>query len=188
MGKSWLALQIACAVGSGGSVLDRSVEQGPVLYMALEDSPRRLQERLRKQEAPPAELTFALEWKPLGAGGLEALRAAMDKRHYKLVVVDTLNRALGLYRERGKHDATLRAVGRDVDLAAALPRPAPMASCDLFRLMLQFHSSVPAWAPAAGCFATPTEHGGVRHVTEGVLGGFFGRRSRGRRSRYQPDH
>jgi hypothetical protein len=42
MGKSWLAPQIACAVGAGGSVPDRASEQDPVLYLALEGSPRRL--------------------------------------------------------------------------------------------------------------------------------------------------
>jgi hypothetical protein len=95
MGKSWLALQIACAVGAGGSVLDRTAEQGPVLYLALEDSPRRLQERLRTQQAPPADATFALEWPPLAAGGLEALRNSIDRGKVKLVIIDTLSRALG---------------------------------------------------------------------------------------------
>ncbi len=95
MGKSWLALQIACAVGAGGSVLDRAVEQGPVRYLALEDGPRRLQERLRAQQAPPGDVTFALEWPPLAAGGQDALRRAIERGKVRLVVVDTLSRALG---------------------------------------------------------------------------------------------
>jgi hypothetical protein len=177
MGKSWLALQIACAVAAGGSVLDRTAEQGPVLYLALEDGPHRLQERLRTQGAPPADVTFALEWQPLAAGGLGALRRAIDRGRIKLVIIDTLSRALGrpgrldpagaapvigalqdltrttgaailtidhhrkplghqanpiddilgstgkaamvdaalgLYRERGRHEATLQATGRDM--------------------------------------------------------------------------
>ncbi len=178
MGKSWLALQIACAVGAAGSVLGRAVEQGPVLYLALEDRPHRLQERLRAQQAPPGDVTFALDWPPLAAGGLDALRRAIDRGKVKLVVVDTLSRALGragrldpagmalvtgalqnlcratgaailtidhhrkplghqanpiddllgstgkaalvdaalgLYRERGRQDATLHATGRDME-------------------------------------------------------------------------
>lgn len=39
IGKSWLALQIAQAVAAGSTVLDRQVQKGPVLYLALEDSP-----------------------------------------------------------------------------------------------------------------------------------------------------
>ena len=42
LGKSWLALDIAVAVASGGSVLGRECEPGPVLCLALEDNQRRL--------------------------------------------------------------------------------------------------------------------------------------------------
>src|SRR5216684_758457 len=48
IGKSWLALQIALAVGGGGKVLGQQAEQGGVLVLALEDSDRRLQSRLIK--------------------------------------------------------------------------------------------------------------------------------------------
>lgn len=48
LGKSWLVLGLAVAVASGGRALGRiPVEQGAVLYAALEDNPRRLQNRLR---------------------------------------------------------------------------------------------------------------------------------------------
>lgn len=46
-GKSWLALNLADAVSKGGHALRKvAVEVGDVLYMALEDPPRRLQERM----------------------------------------------------------------------------------------------------------------------------------------------
>jgi RecA-family ATPase len=49
IGKSWLALGIAIAVASGGYALGSiKVEQGDVLYLALEDNERRLQKRLRQ--------------------------------------------------------------------------------------------------------------------------------------------
>ena len=38
LGKSWLALQTAAAVGTGGSVLGLSAERGTVLFLALECS------------------------------------------------------------------------------------------------------------------------------------------------------
>ena len=47
LGKSWLALQIAGAVGSGGEVLGRPVTRGKVLYLALEDTARRLRDRAK---------------------------------------------------------------------------------------------------------------------------------------------
>ena len=40
LGKSWLVLGWACAVAAGGKALSaRDVDQGEVLYLALEDSP-----------------------------------------------------------------------------------------------------------------------------------------------------
>ena len=49
MGKSWLALGTSVAVAAGGVALGtKRVERGAVLYLALEDNPRRLQSRLKK--------------------------------------------------------------------------------------------------------------------------------------------
>jgi len=94
VGKSWLALQIAHAVGTGGMVLDRHVTAGKVLYLALEDGPRRLQERLRKQNAPScANITFETSWRRFTDGGLDDLRNAVSG--YNLLIVDTLSRVLG---------------------------------------------------------------------------------------------
>ena len=46
VGKSWAALDIALAVAGGGLALGAlRVETGPVLYLALEDGPRRLADR-----------------------------------------------------------------------------------------------------------------------------------------------
>ena len=46
-GKSILALHLGIGVAIGGCVLGKiEVEQGDVLYLALEDNQRRLQERL----------------------------------------------------------------------------------------------------------------------------------------------
>jgi hypothetical protein len=48
MGKSWLALGIGVAIATGGVVLGTvRVEAGDVLYLALEDNERRMQDRLR---------------------------------------------------------------------------------------------------------------------------------------------
>ncbi len=48
VGKSWLSLSLALACASGGMALGRiSVPQRPVLYLALEDGDRRMQDRCR---------------------------------------------------------------------------------------------------------------------------------------------
>lgn len=100
LGKSWLALQIAIAVGCGGKVLGRQVDQGKVLYLALEDNPRRLQDRLNKQSAPNnADVDFQFEWPALvdrnSKVGTDLLLTAIAAKGYKLVIIDTISRALG---------------------------------------------------------------------------------------------
>lgn len=45
-GKSWLALDIVCAAASGGTMFGEHLESRPVLYLALEDSERRLHSRV----------------------------------------------------------------------------------------------------------------------------------------------
>lgn len=93
-GKSWLALQIAAAVATGGAVFGRPVAPGSVLYLALEDSPRRLRDRLHRQSVPAgAAITFYTRWDLDGGCGLQLLqeRAA----GCALAVIDTFSRIAG---------------------------------------------------------------------------------------------
>jgi len=101
LGKSWLALQVACAVATGGMVFGQRVQRGRVLYLALEDPPRRLQGRMRAQGWPSdadAEFLcigeFANAIGNLAAGGAGRLAELIAAEHYRLVVVDTLSRAI----------------------------------------------------------------------------------------------
>jgi DNA-binding NarL/FixJ family response regulator len=102
VGKSWFALQIAQAVAAGGYALGRKVERGPVIYLALEDPPRRLQSRMRQQSWPlglDADFltvgTFQDTIGDLRNGGGELLARWIEQRGYRLVVIDTLSRAIG---------------------------------------------------------------------------------------------
>jgi hypothetical protein len=95
LGKSWAALNIAVGVASGGMVLGAiPVEAGSVLYLALEDGQRRLQDRLRKTlsgGAVPQKLTLAVTWKRFGVGGKRVLKEWLTKHpDCRLVVIDTL--------------------------------------------------------------------------------------------------
>lgn len=96
IGKSWLAVQMAWAVGSGGDLWGARVPSGRVLYLALEDSPRRLKERLRQQGARAgANVWFEFGWPAFDRDGLTKLLEEIEREHFALVVVDTLQRALG---------------------------------------------------------------------------------------------
>jgi hypothetical protein len=98
LGKSWLAMNLALAVASGGVALGKiPVERGPVLYLALEDTKRRFQARLRKllsrtNAAAPEGLTLATagDWPRQDKGGAPALREWLHVyQGLRLVVIDT---------------------------------------------------------------------------------------------------
>jgi len=96
LGKSWLGLQLSLAVATGGRFLEREIAQGKALYIALEDSPRRMQGRIRdlcpNADTPPEGLDVAFTWPPLNGDGLAHLEAAL--RDHQLVIVDTLARSM----------------------------------------------------------------------------------------------
>jgi hypothetical protein len=95
IGKSWMALQIAVAVGMGGEVFGEQAQKGRVLYLALEDSTRRMKGRLQKQGAPhAANVCFEFSWPPLLQSGMDQLLRAIDYHRYGLVIIDTLARAM----------------------------------------------------------------------------------------------
>jgi hypothetical protein len=97
LGKSWLALGLGIAIASGGRALGTiEVEPGEVLYLSLEDSPRRLQERLGyvlDGETPPKGLQIETEWPRLGSGGAEQIEGWIDEHpNVRLVIVDVFTR------------------------------------------------------------------------------------------------
>lgn len=101
IGKSWLALQIAQAVAAGGVALGERVEAGPVLYLALEDTERRLKERMQRQHWPrglPVEFMRVGQFQErvgdLKDGGGVKLADQIELRDYRLVALDTLSRSI----------------------------------------------------------------------------------------------
>jgi hypothetical protein len=125
LGKSWLALLLALAVAMGGVALGSvPVELGDVLYLALEDTRRRLKDRLAKLAAQqgiakwPATLHLASACPRQDKGGLYALAEWLDAHpQARLVVVDTWprfrpfrTRGRDSYEEDYQHASELKAV------------------------------------------------------------------------------
>ncbi len=97
VGKSWLVGSLAISCASGGKALGAiDVDPRPVLYLALEDGPRRLQHRLRvlaEGAAIPARLSMICTVEP---GMVEATIAEYlidNQDDAPLVVLDTLGKA-----------------------------------------------------------------------------------------------
>ncbi|MFB7422585.1 AAA family ATPase [Streptomyces hydrogenans] len=100
VGKSWLSLGLALSVAAGGHAFDSvPVQGGPVLYLALEDTPRRLQTRMGKLlggQKAPAGLTLVTECPPFPQGGVEAIAGWLDRNpDARMVVIDVFAKMRG---------------------------------------------------------------------------------------------
>lgn len=109
LGKSWFCLGLAIAVASGSVALGNiPVQEGAVLYAALEDPPRRLQDRMDRvlgASRLPANLfiTTQLPRMPEAIEWLEGwLRQHQDAR---LVIIDVLRKIRPTGDGRGKGNA-----------------------------------------------------------------------------------
>jgi hypothetical protein len=116
IGKSWLAMALAVNVASGSKALGRyECEAGEVLYLALEDSERRFQDRMSQMSVtPPANMHVRWAAPTLNAGLVDGLRLWLDGHpHTRLVVIDTLARV--------KPAAKAKQPAYDADTAALAP-------------------------------------------------------------------
>ena len=97
VGKSWLALWLAVTVAKGESVWGMGVKQGTTLYLCLEDSTLRIQNRLFEiTEDAPASVHFTTNSDTLGKGLEEQLCAFLSEHpDTVLIIIDTLQMIRG---------------------------------------------------------------------------------------------
>ncbi len=118
VGKSWLSLNLALDIAAGRPALGSiEVEPGPVLYLALEDTPRRLQSRMRTVLADrpaPEGLTLSIACEPMPAGGDEQIDAWLTANPgARLVVIDVFAKVRGSAPAGvAAYDADYSAMGR----------------------------------------------------------------------------
>lgn len=123
VGKSWLILSIIMAISSHSKALGHyETEQMDCLYIALEDPPRRLQERIRKLTEGQQQINehshFATEWEKVEQGGLDALERKLERMPTcKIVFIDTLAKIRkpptgkgSLYQEDYEEVGTLKPI------------------------------------------------------------------------------
>ncbi len=92
VGKSWFCLHLANAVSQGGYAFGQiEVERQTVLYLALEDSQRRLKDRMIQLDYKPSNNFFVTNESPKGPEGLLFLREQLEENpDIKLIMIDTL--------------------------------------------------------------------------------------------------
>jgi RecA-family ATPase len=98
IGKSFLVLAVALAAASGGTVLGVEVSARPVLYLALEDDPRRLQLRGRiLLDDEPLPDGFSYMTRDDAASAMDQARTWVEEHRTDspLVIVDTLEKIRG---------------------------------------------------------------------------------------------
>jgi AAA domain-containing protein len=131
VGKSWMSLDLGLSVATGGHAFGTiKVNPGPVLYLALEDTARRLQSRIRKILTGKATTAGAVPdgldglhlvttCPPITQGGDEAIAAWLDAHpSTRLVVIDVFAKVRGSAPAGASaYDADYFAVGRIKKLA-----------------------------------------------------------------------
>jgi hypothetical protein len=129
-GKSWLAYDLCIGCTMNRIILGQIMPaQGDALYLALEDSKRRLQRRMSKllpAGTPwPTNLTLKTEWRRLHEGGLDDIRAwyAHSKDNGGkpiLVVIDVLAKVRKPTGNKQLYEADYEALTGLTRLAAEL--------------------------------------------------------------------
>ena len=98
VGKSWLALWLATTIAKGEPVWNLQTKQGTTLYLCLEDSTRRIQNRLFSiTDEVPSNVRFCTESSILEKG-LEQQLTQFLKEYPDtvLIIIDTLQKIRGV--------------------------------------------------------------------------------------------
>lgn len=116
-GKSWLSLDLCISVATGTKFLGFETNKAGVLYLALEDSNNRLQERMKKVlngRTAPSGFAMSIHAADLGHGLIEQLTKFLEKNpETKLIVIDTFAKVRAdMRRGESAYTADYREAGQ----------------------------------------------------------------------------
>ncbi len=96
IGKSWYVLDMGLKIASGLPFLNKTTTKVGVLYLALEDTHRRLQDRMNKllkNRPSPTSFYVTTEATSLDNGLIESLESTIQTHpEIKLIIIDTLQK------------------------------------------------------------------------------------------------
>jgi len=180
-GKSWLALAVTLAAATGGVVFGERLTPRPTLTLALEDSERRLQSRMRQlgfgreHRDDLAERWSVVTRVPAGVSAFDVVRAWLDQLPTvdpaPLVIIDTIGRARGMRPPNVSPYADDYAVGAAIQsLASQVPGMGVLATHhDRKATSSDFVDDVSGTHGLAGSADTIAVLRRDRHTTEGIL-------------------
>jgi len=164
-GKSFFDLQLALAVASGRKFLNRfETTETRVLYLALEDSVRRIKSRMEMVNAQKeAQLNLAFSFgsfrfSPQGIGELERV---IDKGKYGLVIIDPL-----FATRTGQKGSSKNAVQADYDHAKLIHDIAVKHQCGI---LATHHTKKPIKGDAAGVFDQIQDTTGLQAAIDAMM-------------------
>ena len=113
VGKSWWVLGAAIACSTGGLAMNAiQVDQRPVLYLALEDGQRRLQQRLRDLGVTKVseDLTFLTE---IPAGAYLTIGTFLERNTGRkpLIILDTLGKSRDVFTGNDAYQKDYKELG-----------------------------------------------------------------------------
>ena len=104
IGKSWMVLDMGLAIAAGKPFMGHTTNKAGVLYLALEDSQSRLQDRMNKvlnRGKAPEGMRFSIVAPTLDEGLLEILADDLKANpDTKLIIIDTLQKIRGSSKGR----------------------------------------------------------------------------------------
>ena len=115
VGKSFFMAQLAYHVSAGLPLWSHSIKQGTVLYLALEDDYRRLQERMYRMFGTDStdDLFFAVCAKQLGMWLDEQLEGFVREHpDTRLIIIDTLQKIREVSGDKYSYASDYEVVGR----------------------------------------------------------------------------
>ena len=113
LGKSFLVMQLAWHVSTGEAIWNMPVKQGSVLYLALEDDMRRLQDRLYRMFGAEAtdKLHFSVYSQSIGNGLIPQLQHFIEEQpDTRLIIIDTLQKVREVTKEQYSYAGDYAAI------------------------------------------------------------------------------